>query len=70
MNVPEDNWRIRRTVVFATLFFCAFNITWIMLDGTDTALNQQLGLGLIAAATATIGSYVFGACWDDMNKRK
>ena len=31
-------------------------------------LAQQIALGLIGLAGATVGAYVFGAVWDDKGK--
>lgn len=66
---PGD-WRRRRRVIYATLAFCALNVAYLNVAGTDTALHQQLGMGLIILAGSVIGSYVFGAVWDDHNARK
>lgn len=65
----EGNWKIRRRVLFLTLAYIAGSVTYIIWQGTDTALYQQIAISMIAAGTAIIGSYVFGAVWDDSNKR-
>ena len=65
----EGNWKIRRRVMFMTLAYIAGTVTYIIWKGSDTALYQQIAISLIAAGTAIIGSYVFGAVWDDSNKR-
>ena len=65
----DDNWKRRRKVMFLALIYIAVVVLWIVVDGADTALNQQVAIALIAAGTAIIGSYVFGAVWDDNNKR-
>lgn len=67
--INNDNWRIRRRVMVSILFWAVFNVTWLILYGKDTALHQQIALALIAAIVAIVGSYVFGAVWDDNNKR-
>jgi len=77
-NVPErvayalfeTNWKIRRRVMFASLIYIAFNISWILTTGDDTAVNQQAIIAFIAAGVSIIGAYVFGAVWDDNNKRE
>ncbi|CAH1657371.1 hypothetical protein CHELA1G11_11260 [Hyphomicrobiales bacterium] len=69
-RVAKDNWKIRRWVVFIWLTFSAVLISFIVFTGTDTALNQQSVIALIASSTAIIGSYVFGAVWDDNGKRR
>ena len=65
----ETNWRIRRRVMFMALTYIATCITYILIFGQDTAVNQQAILALIAAGVSIIASYVFGAVWDDNNKR-
>jgi hypothetical protein len=53
-----------------TLLWLAGNVQYIVLWGEDTALNQQVAIAMLGTAAAIIGSYVFGAAWDDINKRK
>ncbi len=65
----KDGWRIRRRVMFAALLYIAVALAWIIARGTDSALYLQIAVALIAAAVAIISSYVFGATWDDNNKR-
>lgn len=66
----ETNWKVRRRVMFMALLYIAFNISWILLSGVDTAVNQQAVIAFIAAGVSIIGAYVFGAVWDDNNKRE
>lgn len=65
----NDSWRIRRKVLFAALLFIAVNVQYLLLFGTDDGLRQNLAMALTGAGVAIIGSYVFGAVWDDNNKR-
>ena len=69
-RVAKDNWKIRRRVVFGALGYIAIMLAYIVLVGTDSALFGQVAVGLIGAAVAIIGSYVFGAVWDDNGKRR
>ncbi|MBS7697863.1 MULTISPECIES: hypothetical protein [unclassified Chelatococcus] len=69
-RVAKDNWKIRRRVVFGALGYIAIMLAFIVLVGTDSALFGQVAVGLIGAAVAIIGSYVFGAVWDDNGKRR
>lgn len=66
-TIPNDKWRIRRTIVIMTLVFCATCICYITLFGEDTRVNETILIGCFTLAGATIGSYVFGAVWDDNN---
>ena len=63
--IKRPSWAIRRRVIFATLVFCAFEILWITFMGADTAVASTIVLGAFGLAGSTIGSYVFGAVWDD-----
>lgn len=60
-------WKNRRRVIFGTLTFCAFGITYLGAWGEDTRVNETIAIGLLLLAAAVIGSYVFGAVWDDKN---
>lgn len=64
-----DGWPIRRRVMFASLLFCAGNVQYLMIWGADTSLNKEIATTLLWTAAAIIGAYVFGAVWDDMNRR-
>jgi hypothetical protein len=66
----KAEWRIRRKVIFATLLFCAVEVGYLTLAGQDTQLHQAIATSLILLAGSVIGSYVFGAIWDDANARK
>lgn len=63
----KPSWTIRRRVVFATLLFCAAAVAWLLVAGESTPLNETIANGLILLAGGVIGSYVFGATWDDLN---
>jgi hypothetical protein len=61
------SWRIRRRVIVATLTFCAAGVAYLIAAGDDTRLHESIANGLILLAGSTVGSYVFGAAWDDAN---
>ena len=44
-------------------------MVWLTERHPDSPLVSQVVLGLIALAGGVIGSYVFGATWDDANAR-
>lgn len=64
-----DGWPIRRRVMFAALGYIVVMTTYLILWAEDTALHRDLGNTLLYCGAAIIGTYVFGAVWDDMNKR-
>lgn len=63
----RPSWKIRRRLVIMTLIFCAGCIVYLLGWGQDTKVNETIALGVIGAAISTLGSYVFGAVWDDRN---
>lgn len=67
MAAPRPSWKNRRRVVIVTLLYCATVVGWLVLHGASTQLNESIANGLILLAGGVIGSYVFGAAWDDLN---
>lgn len=67
MTMP-GSWKNRRRVIFTTLFYCGAVIGYMIFKGEDTGLNRDIASGLILLAASVIGSYVFGAVWDDSRK--
>lgn len=65
MHLPS--WKHRRRIVYASLIYCAVVLAYIVLKGADTALYSQVALGILGLAATIIGTYVFGAAWDDRN---
>ena len=66
-NANGKKWQFRRTVVVMSLTFCATVITFLVLYGDDTRLNETIAMGTFILAGSVIGSSVFGAVWDDKN---
>lgn len=61
------SWTHRRRIIYCTLIFCAFCIVFIMFYGSDTKLHEAIVSSAFLLAGGVIGSYVFGAVWDDKN---
>jgi hypothetical protein len=66
-NANGKKWQFRRTVVVMSLIFCATVITFLVLYGEDTRLNETIALGAFGLTISVIGSAIFGAVWDDKN---
>lgn len=67
---PDDSrpvWAARRRIITATLLFCAGEILYLTVWADSTGLRETIANGLIILAASVIGSYVFGAVWDDRN---
>lgn len=70
----EDKWVKRRRRMDRFLIFCGATILIVLLGNAfgrieEAVVNNTL-MVLGGAMTATIGSYVFGAAWEDINERK
>lgn len=69
-SVSKPSWKIRRRIIFITLIFCALEIGYITFFGKDTSLNESIVTSAFLLAGSVIGSYVFGAVWDDKSSIK
>ena len=69
-GIYKGSWKLRRRTIFCTLIFCAAETLYFTIWASDTALHQQIAVSIIALGGATIGSYVFGAVWDDHSIRR
>lgn len=65
----RGTWKNRRRVIFGTLIYCGGAIGYLIFGGEDNSLNAAIATGLILLAGSVIGSYVFGAVWDDKSYR-
>ncbi|AMS41144.1 hypothetical protein [Aminobacter aminovorans] len=63
----KPSWKMRRRIIIATLLFCAGEIVYLTIWGQDTDLAATIANGVLILAGSVIGSYVFGAVWDDRN---
>ena len=61
----QDRWRHRRRIVYGSLSFCFAVIGYIVATKWDSPTAQGIVMYLSALAGSVIGSYVFGAVWDD-----
>lgn len=68
--MEKPSWRIRRRIIVGTLLYCAAMILYLAVWGKSTSLEEAIATGLILLAGSVIGSYVFGAVWDDRNVMK
>lgn len=66
---PPGSWRYRRRIIHATLIYCAVAAPALTVWRPESAMVAQLAMALVALAGGTIGTYVFGAAWDDKNAR-
>ena len=65
--LDKPSWKIRRRIVILTLLFCAGVIAYLTGWAESTELAETIANGVLILAGSVIGSYVFGAVWDDRN---
>lgn len=66
-KITRPPWKVRRRIVNLTLLFCAACVLWIMVRGDDRGVNEVIVVSAFGLAFSVIGSYIFGAVWDDKN---
>lgn len=66
-NKP-GNWALRRGFMFIVSAFCAGVISYILWSGVDTAPADTAMSMSFVVLLGNVGSYVFGATWDDKNR--
>jgi hypothetical protein len=64
----QGSWKIRRRIITGTLLFCAATVSYIVFKGTDSHINETIVTSAFALAGMVIGSYVFGAVYEDTKK--
>jgi len=64
-----DNWQIRRRWMSAALIWMAGNVQYLVLWGEDHALHQNALITFLGAIVSILCFYIFGAVWDDKEKR-
>ncbi len=63
----QGSWKVRRRVMFTVLAFSMAVICYGLWK--DNKVAETAVTMAFTAIMATTGSYVFGATWDDKNKR-
>ncbi len=65
----QPSWKNRRRVIFGTLGFCALTLSIPIFRG-DAAMVEALAPSYSLLVAGIVGSYVFGAAWQDINLSK
>ena len=65
---PPHSWKIRRIFMFAVTGFCMASILLALLVKPDTGVAGTVVSFAFGTITGTLGTYVFGAVWDDKNR--
>ena len=64
------SWRIRRAFMFAVSGLCAWVIIYVVTKGADTRVNETAVMFAFITLAAIVGSYVFGAVWEDVSSNR
>lgn len=65
---PPYSWKFRRTFMFAVSGFAAALMMVALLVKPDAAISSNIIIGGFALLGSIVGTYVFGAVWDDKNR--
>lgn len=65
----RPTWKNRRRTIFGTLAYCAITSLYLINPwaGPDVEVAKMALMMNAILAASVIGSYVFGATWDDKN---
>lgn len=66
----QDAWKNRRRIVYGAILWSSALMSYILIATESNSLHETGVLALAGIFASTIGSYVFGAVWDDSNIRK
>lgn len=69
-KINRPPWTIRRRIIYTTLLTCAAWVTYIILWGDEREVLETVTSSAFILCGGVIGSYVFGAVWDDANIMK
>jgi DMSO reductase anchor subunit len=63
-----EDWAVRRRIIILSLIWAAMLITYLAIWGRPIALSDSALTNLCIVFGSIIGSYVFGAIWDNKVK--
>lgn len=66
----EGNWKHRRRFMWIVQAFCMYCINYVMRWGIDSRVNETIVMFAFMCMFGILGSYVFGAAWQDINISK
>lgn len=61
------SWKYRRRFLWIINIFCMYCVAYIMHKGLDNPTAVIIVEGSFFCMITTMGSYVFGATWQDIN---
>lgn len=67
---PRGSWKNRRIYLLIVTAFCMFAIVACMFAPVPLGVATTVVPAAFFLLAAMVGSYVFGAAWDDLNKMR
>lgn len=67
-SIGRPSWVVRRRIIIATLLWCGAMVTYLAIFGRPISLSETAVNGCLLLMASVIGSYVFGAVWDDKTR--
>ena len=61
------SWQNRRRMLWAGVLFCKLVIAYVIVTGATSSVAESAVMFSFVSLTSMIGSYVFGAAWQDVN---
>lgn len=69
-NSGLGSWRIRRRFMFACTLFCMLTVAYVLHYEMDSRPAETAITMAFITIASIVGSYVFGATWDDHSARQ
>lgn len=66
-NTGLGSWRVRRRFMLAIIAFCMWAVAYVLVEKVDTRAAETAVMSAFLCMIGTMGSYVFGATWQDIN---
>jgi hypothetical protein len=63
----KSSWSIRRRFMFVVSAFCMWTIAYVLYKGLDSGPADTAVTMAFVALISIVGSYVFGATWEDVS---
>lgn len=69
-NPSTSSWQIRRRFMFAVSAFCMGTIAYVLWKDLTSAPAETAVNMAFVTLLGIVGSYVFGATWEDVSSTK
>lgn len=69
-HIGSSDWTVRRRIVIISLIWEATLITYLVIYPWPNSIAEVAMINLAGLFGGTVGSYIFGAIWDQKGKRK